>query len=381
MQPKILTDSFKRLIQVCNKNNFLCIKQLDGNKSSIQYGPLGSLLKRNILNEWICSHLNATDVNVFPLEILYPREKVFNASFETSDQSSAADIFSNYHTFSSFGQRLPVGFAVYGPCVNENSEKNNNPTSVSDDDFLRGLQAWTRLSVIFLCPVKNSMNWFYHWSKQRYLWWRKYSTIPSKFSMSDVTASANGDHHLSIMLEFPWGKFHLETVTLRKNGATLNNSSVENNNVESAVLTCETELDLAVIAYLSNSFSEKWRGGETKNVLQLHFKLAPYKVCLFLEASDIESLKKLETLKSHLTKELKDSSISLFSSPVLEHSSSISTSFDRLDEMGVPYIIVLNEKSLLTGIAGLRNRDTTLQEQVHIAELTPKLVKYLKIRT
>lgn len=80
--------------------------------------------------------------------------------------------------------------------------------------------------------------------------------------MSDVTTSPNGDHHLSILLEFPWGKSHLETVTLRKNDCSL----VDNHNSECAVLTCETELDLAVFAYLSNSLSEKQRGGETTNV-------------------------------------------------------------------------------------------------------------------
>ena len=35
--------------------------------------------------------------------------------------------------------------------------------------------------------------------------------------------------------------------------------------------------------------------------------------------------------------------------------------FFRFDEMAVPYTIVLNKKALNSGIAGLRNRDTTLE--------------------
>lgn len=90
--------------------------------------------------------------------------------------------------------------------------------------------------------------------------------------MSDVTTSSNGDHQLSIALEFPWGNHHLETVTLHAaNHASplwedFRGPKDDKSNSAAAVLTCETVLDLSVIAYLANSFSEKWRGGENKNV-------------------------------------------------------------------------------------------------------------------
>lgn len=100
--------------------------------------------------------------------------------------------------------------------------------------------------------------------------------------MSDVTTSSNGDHQLSIILEFPWGSHHLETVTLHMVNQTsglwdnfhIHNQKVNTLNSTPAVLTCEAVLDLAVFAYLANSFSEKWRGGETKNVGMLFCHLS-----------------------------------------------------------------------------------------------------------
>lgn len=37
----------------------------------------------------------------------------------------------------------------------------------------------------------------------------------------------------------------------------------------------------------------------------------------------------------------------------------------RYDEMGVPYTVVLSKKALHSGIAGIRNRDTTLEVRKH----------------
>jgi glycyl-tRNA synthetase (class II) len=45
------------------------------------------------------------------------------------------------------------------------------------------------------------------------------------------------------------------------------------------------------------------------------------------------------------------------------------------DEVGIPYDILLDEKSLKDGLFQLRNRNTTLSETIHLSDVTDYLVK------
>nr|XP_015914307.2 DNA polymerase subunit gamma-2, mitochondrial isoform X2 [Parasteatoda tepidariorum] len=295
------------------------------------------------------------------------------------------DIMKNFFESDSlFGHDLPLGFAAYGPCLNQ-FNKNIMPCQEKDFEFQK-FKSWTRLCIVFFSQPKKSTHWFHYWSKQRYLWWRKFSSIPSKFSMSEVKNIEKDIQQLSLLHEFPWGHEPLESITHYESRCVESlfqdfcktNKLKFNPDSTPSLIVCETKLDLAVLAYLSNSYAERWRKGKLKNILHLHFKIVPYKVCILLDAESSEILKRLKNLAIHLSKELQKSGILLFPTLNSKFTTSLESLFSSFDEMGVPYIIVLNETSLQSGIAGLRNRDTTLQEQVHITELTSKLVKYLK---
>lgn len=92
--------------------------------------------------------------------------------------------------------------------------------------------------------------------------------------MSDVTEIKGGHQQISIIMEFPWGKENLETVTLYENDfiknccQTLGLQHIDIQNAP-AVIVCESELNLAAFAYLSNSFAQKWRDGEIRKVIRI----------------------------------------------------------------------------------------------------------------
>ncbi|GBM30024.1 hypothetical protein AVEN_165596-1 [Araneus ventricosus] len=114
---------FKNLIHLCNKNHILNMKRITNNTTTLQYGPLGCYLKRNIFNEWFCSLLNNVDINLFPIELTNPRKQTFllqRAADKTSN-SLLEDVIGNYFDIHTrFGCNLPFGLAVYGPCFNKN---------------------------------------------------------------------------------------------------------------------------------------------------------------------------------------------------------------------------------------------------------------------
>ena len=48
------------------------------------------------------------------------------------------------------------------------------------------------------------------------------------------------------------------------------------------------------------------------------------------------------------------------------------------DEIGTPYCITILESTLNNGVVALRNRDTTLQEFLHISDVLNTLERHLK---
>ncbi|GFY53926.1 DNA polymerase subunit gamma-2, mitochondrial [Trichonephila inaurata madagascariensis] len=369
--PAVASVTFKKLIQCCSKSHILNV-QNTSNATSLQYGPLGCLLKKNIFNEWFYSILNDGNVNMFPVEISNPRKQTF--LLQSSIKEVSNDLLQNvidkyFEIHNRLGYDLPFGLVMHEPCINKNISREESPVHM-DLNILNNLEAWTRISVIFFCPPKKSINWFHHWSKERHLWWRK------------VTKTSSDDQHLSLLLEYPWGKEKLETITLH-DGKFIHDlcekyqkqqqiNSLNQNSIP-AVITCETELDLAVMACLANSYDED------RNLFHLHCKLAPYKISFAVEQNDLELFRKMENVVSHITKELKRIGISVLAESDSNVSVALETKLEKYDEMGIPYVVILNEESLSTGYAGLRNRDSTLQEQILISDIPSLLAEYLEI--
>ncbi|XP_022254144.1 DNA polymerase subunit gamma-2, mitochondrial-like isoform X3 [Limulus polyphemus] len=121
---------------------------------------------------------------------------------------------------------------------------------------------------------------------------------------------------------------------------------------------------------------QKHRLSWWRKVLRIHHQLAPYKVTITASGAT----NKLRDLAIYITRQLRKSNVAVFPNPDLYCVSSLDSQFIHFDEMGIPYCIVLSERTLKTGIAGLRNRDTTITEQVHVKEMKNKLLYYLQMQ-
>lgn len=87
--------------------------------------------------------------------------------------------------------------------------------------------------------------------------------------MSDVTETQTGDQQVSLLMEFPWGNENIERITLFDENFFLNscqNLALRPKGPTSAIVVCESELNLSAFAHLSNSFAEKFRQGEIRKV-------------------------------------------------------------------------------------------------------------------
>ena len=116
----------------------------------------------------------------------------------------------------------------------------------------------------------------------------------------------------------------------------------------------------AMAAFLLAAYEEDEIGGEVRTVLRLHPRLAPYKVAIL-------PLSKKDTL-TPLAREIFEALGERYMVDY-DDTQSIGKRYRRQDEIGTPLCITVDFDSLEDGSVTIRDRDTTDQVRVPIADL------------
>lgn len=120
--------------------------------------------------------------------------------------------------------------------------------------------------------------------------------------------------------------------------------------------------DRLLLAVLADAYDQDEVGGETRSVLRLHPRIAPIQVAV------LPLSKKLNDDAHKVYKEIQKSFVCDF-----DVTQSIGKRYRRQDEIGTPVCVTFDFDSLEDGAVTLRDRDTTEQVRVPIAELTAKI--------
>jgi len=130
-------------------------------------------------------------------------------------------------------------------------------------------------------------------------------------------------------------------------------------------------VDRATLFFLMDAYrEEEIKPGETRTVLKLHPRLAPYLAAVFpLLANKPELVKKAREIYEVLRKDF---------SVAWDERGNIGKRYRTQDEIGTPYCLTVDFDSLEKNDVTVRNRDTMQQERLPISELRDFLAKALK---
>ncbi len=120
--------------------------------------------------------------------------------------------------------------------------------------------------------------------------------------------------------------------------------------------------DRLLLAVLADAYDEDEIGGETRSVLRLHPRIAPIQVAV------LPLSKKLNDDAHKVYKQIQKDFVCDF-----DVTQSIGKRYRRQDEIGTPVCVTFDFDSLEDGAVTLRDRDTTEQVRVPIAELSQKI--------
>ncbi|MEI6736038.1 MAG: glycine--tRNA ligase [Actinomycetes bacterium] len=396
-----------------------------GFRSTYDYGPLGVLLLRNVKNAWWRSMVQLRD-DVVGLDaaILSPpavwaasghlatftdplvdckqcnerlREdqidgicpkcgsrdltpaRAFNLMFKThagpiEDDGAVAylrpetaqGMFTNFLNVQiTTRKKPPFGIAQVGKSFRN---------EITPQNFVFRTREFEQMEMEYFVPPAESPKWFDYWIEERYGWYQALGIDKSKIRIrhhdpDELSHYSTGTADIEFL--FPWGWGELEGVANRTDFDLKAHSAASGTKLEyfdqasnerytPHVIEPAAGATRAMMAFLLSAYEEDEVGGEVRTVLRLHWRLAPYQVAVL----PLSKKPELETVSREVLTMLQNHFMVDY-----DVTQSIGKRYRRQDEVGTPFCVTIDFDSLEDNAVTLRDRDTTEQVRVPIAEL------------
>ena len=264
-------------------------------------------------------------------------------------------------------QKIPFGIAQIGKAFrNEITPKN----------FLFRQREFEQWDMQFFTSPKEMEKWFAYWKKERFLWYQKLLNHKKNIRFREhgpeelahyakkavdieyKTPFAGWKEWEGIHWRGDWdlsrhGQYskHDFTYTDPKTGEKFIPQIVETSG----------GVDRTFLFLLLDAYEEEEREGQKRTVLHLHPQLAPFKAAVFPLLAN--------------KKELRDKAREVFSllSPLFmvdwDDNGNIGKRYRRQDEIGTPWCLTIDFKTLKDDTITVRDRDTMQQKRIKIEKL------------
>ena len=419
----------EQIVNLCKRRGFVypSAEIYGGFRSSYDYGPLGSLMLRNVKDSWVRTMVQERDdVVLIDAAILGP-PAVFEASGHLAnfsdplvdctvckkrfreDQLDARDCpnkmkgctFTEARAFNLMFQTHagPVegeGATVYmrpetaqGMFVNfanvlQTSRKKppfgiaqvgkSFRNEITPGNFIFRTREFEQMEMEFFVPPAESTKWYEYWCSERLNWYIELG-IPAELLRIRAHDADELSHYSAgtsdIEFKFPWGWGELEGIAQRTNFDLNRHSEFSHQKLDyfdqatneryvPYVVEPAAGANRTMAAFLLAAYDEDVVNDEPRTVLRLHPRLAPYKVAV-LPLSKKDTLMPLsKSIFGQLSKRYMVD---------FDETQAIGRRYRRQDEIGTPFCVTVDFDSLEDQAVTIRERDTTTQERVPIAQL------------
>jgi glycyl-tRNA synthetase len=232
----------------------------------------------------------------------------------------------------------------------------------------------------FFCEPSTSPQWFDYWVEARHNWYMDLGMAPDNLRIRPHESDELSHYSagtVDVEYQFPWGWDELEGIANRTDfdlkqhmewsGEDLSYFDPESNErfvphvIEPAAGATRTTFAFLIDAYDVETLDS----GDTRTVLRLHHRLAPFKLAVLPLSKKPELIEPAERLANELRKHW-----------MLEFdiTQNIGKRYRRQDEIGTPYCVTFDFDSLDDNAVTVRDRDSMVQERIG----TDRLVEYLR---
>ena len=416
---------FEKVVKIAQTRGFVfnASSIYGGLRSSYDYGPLGTILKKNIADIWWKS-LKTSDVKIYPIDtsiiqstevwkasghlaeftdpmvdhkptgerfradqvpddlkkedLTEPRQ--FNLMFETNigpvqDDNSqvflrpetAQGIFVNFeNVLRTMRAKLPFGIANIGKSFRN---------EITPGQFIFRTREFEQMEIEFFCKEDESDEWMEYWIQKRLDWYKDLGLKDNLLRLRPHEADELAHYAKSttdIEYLYPWGWGELEGIANRgdfdlsahqeKSGKDLTYfDSKDDSKYLPTVIEPAGGLTRTVFAILLSTFQEEQLdSGDTRTLFKMNFEIAPIQIAILPLSKKDELIDICNQIEELLMP---------FYRTEIDVTQSIGKRYRRQDEIGTPNCITVDFDTLDDKCITVRNRDTMKQERIKIDSL------------
>ncbi|MGD0743437.1 MAG: glycine--tRNA ligase [Acidimicrobiales bacterium] len=405
-----------------------------GIRSTYDYGPLGALMLRNVRDAWWRAIVRQRD-DVVPIEaaiITNPKvweasghletfvdplvdcrscherwradqlegvcpncgsadlteARPFNLMFKTfvgpvDDESAVAylrpetaqGMFVNFlNVMTTMRRKPPFGIAQLGRGFRN---------EITPGNFVFRTREFEMMELEFFVPPADADRWFAYWCEERLAWFHRLGIAEDclRFrqhapeDLSHYSAATTDIEYL-----FPWGWGELEGIANRTDFDLKAHSALSGVRLEyfdqvtgerytPYVIEPSAGATRAMMAFLLSAYDEDEVGGERRTVLRLHPRLAPFQAAVL----PLSRKEPLDALAREVLHRCQDAITCDY-----DDTQSIGRRYRRQDEIGTPFCVTVDFDSLNDEAVTIRERDSTQQTRVPIANVVAVLEDRLR---
>ncbi len=252
---------------------------------------------------------------------------------------------------------------------------------ITPGNFVFRTREFEQMEMEYFVPPDEAPRWYEYWCQERYRWYLDHGIPEDRLRLrphdaDELSHYSSGTSDVEFL--FPWGWDELEGIANRGDydltqHATHSGERLEYFDQASGdryvphVIEPAAGATRTAMAFLLAAYDEEEVRGETRTVLRLHHRIAPYQVAV-LPLSKNDQLvpvaeEVLAAVQPHVMCDF-------------DVTQAIGRRYRRQDELGTPYCVTIDFDTLEDHAVTVRERDSMDQVRVAIAEL----VLYLRER-
>jgi glycyl-tRNA synthetase len=287
---------------------------------------------------------------------------------------TAQGMFVNFaNVLNSSRRRPPFGIAQVGKSFRN---------EITPGNFVFRTREFEQMEMEFFVPPAEAQQWYEYWCAERYQWYLDLG-IPADLLRIRAHDADELSHYSSgtsdVEFLFPWGWDELEGIANRGDYDLTQHAKHSGESLDyfdqatgeryvPHVIEPAAGATRTAMAFLMAAYAEEEVRGETRTVLRLHHRIAPYQVAVLPLSR-----------KDELTGPARELRRTLAERWMCEYddTQSIGRRYRRQDEIGTPYCVTVDFDTLTDQAVTVRDRDSMTQDRVPIAEVEAYLAERL----